>query len=198
MSSFSPFIVPVTFAFAAAGIVLVLLIAGVQRGGERRTRRVNTVEMACTSCQRELVIAPGELDPISGAESALVVRERPEVSGRPLADYQCPYCEAHHTFTLDSSPPKWLITNAFSPEGMTNRCCQCHKNLKRPPWPSGARDADPQLNPDLDPDNGLVCVRCGAICCVVCCKEASRGRTHDRTWMCPRCFRGPLAKVHHF
>ena len=198
MEDLSQYVLPATAGFALIGLLLVLIMY--QRGraaksGKKKPK--NVVELECSVCHQPLVINVAELTPLSGAESALVVSERPDVSGRKMADYRCPYCDADHTFAVDVRPPQWIMANAFFGHSKTTHCNQCRKPLLRPSWPAGTYDQKLSDAP-LQPDHGLICSRCGANCCVACVRDATRGRTKDGSSLCPRCFRGPVDKVFHF
>ena len=52
--------------------------------------------------------------------------------------------------------------------------------------------------PELLPEYGLVCDRCGVVCCVECCIKVTKNRLENGGLLCPRCVRGPLYKFFHF
>jgi hypothetical protein len=166
------------------------------RKGKKEVREA--VKMPCTVCQHPLVVAPNRLVAFSGPETSLVVRERPNIGGRPLAGYRCEQCEAFHVFATDTNPPEWIIANPFEGQAMTNRCLECREPLLRPPNPQGDRDNRLKDLEGLLPKHGLVCSRCGSVCCIACCQNATRGRTADQSLLCPRCYRGPVDKLHYF
>ena len=197
MPEVSALIVPVTIAVAAAG-VLVVLTPRLLRGASGTTYGRGALEMACTVCQQPLVIPADALSKVSGSEMALIVRERPDAHGRALAEYRCPYCEALHIFAMGATQPAWLVTNPYESQAVSNHCAGCRQPLKRPPWPPGQYDGQAESAPGLEARHGLVCPRCGAVCCVACCRDATRNRTSDGSLLCPRCFRGPVNKLHHF
>lgn len=197
MQSLGPLVLPIAIAVAAAGILIVLTPRLLRKGNVKPFGGA-ALEVPCTVCQKRLVIPRADLESISGPEAALVVRECLAAGGRRLGGYRCPYCEAYHVFAMDTSPPKWLIANPFEPQRTTNHCMECRKPLQPPPWPQGEYDGRLREAKDLLPKHGLVCSRCGAICCFACCQGVTRGRKDDQSLICPRCFRGPVDKIHHF
>jgi len=197
MPALGPLILPITLVFLAIGL-LAVLTPRLFRAGTKRHQTQHSAEMACSVCQQTLVIAPADLRPISGAEVALVVRECRSAEGRPLAGYACPYCDAYHVFALDGARPAWLVANPFEPQARANMCIECRKPLKRPSWPRGQFDGQVDAAPGLEPKHGLECSRCASVCCVECCRFVTRGKTEDGSLLCPRCFRGPVEKFHHF
>ncbi|MDK1021190.1 MAG: hypothetical protein QGD90_06095 [Candidatus Hydrogenedentes bacterium] len=197
MPALGPLVLPITIAVAAVGILIVLTPRLLRTGKGRQAKGV-AFEMPCTVCQQRLAIPQADLEAIVGSEVALVVRECAAAQGKRLGGYRCPYCEAYHIFATDTSPPKWLVVNPFEPQLATNHCMDCRRPLQRPPWPQGEYEGRLHELKDLLPKYGLVCSRCGAICCVACCRDVTRGRTADQSLLCPRCFRGPVDKIHHF
>ncbi len=197
MPSLGPLVLPIAIAVAAAGILIVLTPRLLRSGTSKRFAGA-ALEIPCTVCQQKMTISKADLEPITGPEAALVVRERSAAQGRRLGGYRCPDCEAYHVFATDTSPPKWLLANPFEPQRATNHCMECRQPLQRPQWPQGQYDGKLQEAKDLQPKHGLVCPRCGSICCVACCQDATRGRTQDKSLLCPRCYRGPVEKIHHF
>lgn len=197
MPSLGPLILPLTIVAAAVGILLVLTPRLLRRRPPKQSAR-RALEMPCTVCQQKLVVPLADLESITGPEIALIVRECSASAGHKLGGYRCPYCEAYHVFTTDTSPTKWLVANPFEPQRMTNHCMECRQPLLRPPWPQGQYDGKLQEAKGLLPKHGLVCSRCGSICCLACCQDTTRGRTQDQSLLCPRCFRGPVDKIHHF
>ena len=192
-----PLVLPIAIVLAAV-CILVVLTPRLMRAGKGDLEARRSHEMRCTVCQQPLVIAPGQFETISGPEVALVVRESTKVEGRPLAGYRCPYCEAFHVFAMDANPPEWIIANPFEAQAATNHCMECRSRLLRPPWPKGQFDGRVEEAEGLLPKHGLVCSRCESICCVACCKDATRGRTEDGSLLCPRCHRGPIDTFRHF
>lgn len=154
-------------------------------------------DLPCSSCGKPLVVHRSELVPLSRPEVALCVRVQPDLVGHKLAEYVCPYCEASHCFVVDGRTPVWVGANLYSPHQGGARCMDCGKPLQTPPWPAGAYDGRLNEAPSLQPDYGLVCSKCHAIVCVACTRLATRGRTKDGTFVCPRCARSPVDRSYH-
>lgn len=155
------------------------------------------IEMTCTRCRRQLVFSPHELQPLSPTEMGLVVRTKPSVVRRPLADYTCPYCEAAHCFTIDGRQPEWVGVNLYQPSESSVDCFECRQPLKRVPGSSSGLTEKVDDVSALEPEMGLKCPRCHSICCVRCCRRASRGRMQDGSVLCPRCNRGPVNLLYY-
>ena len=199
---------PVSALFAVFGAGVVLLLAARSRRSvaeirQRKRPAVSgksgpAIEMECHVCQKQLVFHANELVALSGPEVALVSRAQPEVAGRALAEYVCPYYEAAHCFSVDTKTPQWLGVNLYVPQEKSARCGECGKLLRRPAWAAGAFDGRLNEAPDLLPEYGLVCPWCHAVCCVACCTNHTRKRTSDGSLLCPRCSRGPVDAVFHF
>lgn len=189
----------ITVGFALIGVVGVFV--GLRWRSRRRSGKAPDpvdVEMKCTLCQAELSLRRSDMAPLSSVEAALLVSEYPDTLHRKLAETRCSTCNANHTFVVDLTPPVWICANSFEPGGMSNHCAQCHKPLARPDWPVGAYDGQVDLAPGLKPLHGLKCPRCDAACCVECVKDATRGRTADGSFLCPRCYRGPVNQFYYF
>jgi hypothetical protein len=188
-----------TGIFLLAGVLLVLGGSALRRRLPSRPRRSKhaPLETTCSVCRKPLIFERGELRPLRGEEVGLVVRSHPDIVGRKLGEYTCPYCEAAHCFFIDVRPPQWLGANYAQPQTTSGHCQECRKPLRKPPWPEHAFDGRLQEAPQLAPDLGLICSRCHAVCCVSCCKDATRNRTPDGSFLCPRCFRGPVEAVFH-
>jgi hypothetical protein len=195
MSSLPQLVLPITAGFAVLGF---LLLAVLTRRSKRTGAGNRVIEMECSSCQKTLIIHPGEMTAMSPAEVALVVSVRPHVVGRTLGEYRCPYCDADHCFVTEGWPPEYVTSNAYESQAITAHCTQCEKSLRKPGWAAGNADQNALANPDLGDDHGLVCSRCDAVCCVRCCHDATRNRTEDGSLLCPRCHRGPVEKVFRF
>ena len=187
----------IALAVAAAG-VLVVLTPYVLPQTAAKKRKAALLEMTCSVCQQRLVIPSREIEIVTGAERALIVRERPVTAERKLGEYRCPYCEATHVFVLGRERAKWLMANPFESQATTNRCLECRRPLQKPSWPRGQIDGRLDEADELTAKHGLVCDRCGAVCCVSCCKKTGRTRTDMPDLMCPRCHRGPVTQAHHF
>ncbi len=192
MSDWTALIVPITLAVFAIGVIVVLTPRVV------RSKQDQRIAMMCPLCQHPIRSSVGELARLTPNETGFVVRERPEAYGRPLGELHCPSCEASHVYAVDRFPPEFLVTNPISATARKNSCAQCRAPLRAPAWPRGAFDGRLIEAPKLDPKHGLVCGQCGAIVCVQCSQEASRGRTAENVLRCPRCFRVPMVKFHHF
>ncbi len=190
--------IPAAAGFGAC-LVLVLLIVGV-RARPKSTKRPaqrGSFELICNNCQHKLVISMQDMRPLEGSEIGLAVRAIPQIVGRKLADYVCPYCEADHCFAIESGRPEWVGANLYSPQKQGSQCMECRKYLQRPPWPKGQYKGRVLEAPDVSPDYGLVCSRCGATCCVACVKDATRNRTKDGSLLCPRCHRSPVDEYYY-
>lgn len=151
----------------------------------------------CVTCGTTLPARPGHLRPMTAQERGLIVCEHPELSGAPLAELACPACGALHCFVVRGKQTHYVGTDIFAPQTRTSKCLDCGQPLARPGWPP---DRDPG-NPgaaSLPPNIGLICSRCGGVSCVACCRNATRNRTQDGSFLCPRCFRGPVDRVYHF
>lgn len=183
---------------AAAGFgacLLLVLFAFAVRSRPKRTKKRavrGSVQFTCNVCQHPIVMAIQDLQPLEGSDIGLAVRAIPALAGRKLAEYVCPYCEADHCFAVDGGQPEWVGVNLYSPQAKGAQCMECRKPLVRPPWPQGQYQGAPLTAPNVSPDYGLVCSRCGAICCVACVKNATRNRTTDGSLLCPRCHRSPV------
>ncbi|MFO7973474.1 MAG: hypothetical protein R6V12_02430 [Candidatus Hydrogenedentota bacterium] len=194
-----PWILPITALVAMAGAAIVFWLAWRIREETDpsipRVRNDNSLEFECSECQQMLVIPSRELTPLTGAEMGLVVGSRPQLVGRKLAEYVCPHCEASHCFAIDRKPPVWVGVNLYAPQSKSNRCQECRRRLRIPGW-----IADPEKDyvknaPDVQPDYGLVCARCGAVCCVACVAQYSRQDVRAEGARCPRCGRSPVDRI---
>lgn len=172
-------------------------ILGPAHQGKRQRTPKGTVKTACSICQRELTFSLRDMRPLTSPEVALAVRGVPAAVGRALAEYVCPHCEAAYCFAVDAREPILVGINLYKPQTTGARCLQCRKLLEKPSWAPGVYDGRLAEAPNLSPNLGLVCPRCGAVCCVDCCRKATRGRTEQGALMCPRCSRYPMGKVFH-
>ena len=193
MNVFQLWALPSALAVGVAGMALALWWA---RRGMAASRNA-CFEMECTVCQKMLVVDQHEMQALSPPECALVVRNAPRIVGRPLAEYVCPYCESAHCFAMDAPVPEWIASDAYVPQGRGALCKECQKRLQNPAWPPGQYTGKIQDAP-LTPDTGMICKRCGAVCCVACIRRATRNRTPDGSYLCPRCARGPLEHEFRF
>jgi len=197
---FAPWVAPATIAFAAAGALLVLwLTLRPRRGGEApgARRSDGASQLACSVCQKEMVLHANGMAPLSGPERALIARNLPETVGKNIVEHICPYCESSHYFVVEGKRFAWLGANLYSPQVSTTHCMECRRPLRRPPWPQGAFDGHLHDAPALENEYGLVCERCKAVCCVECCTKATRRRTNNGTYHCPRCARPDVKVVFH-
>jgi hypothetical protein len=190
-------------ALVCAGIGTAVVIfltararANESKGSVRAIFATNSVQQQCNVCQKQMVIAPEQMTPLQSVEMALCVRAVPQLNGRKLAEYTCPYCDAVHCFTVDKRTPEWIGANLYSPQTKGTRCLNCSKPLRVAPWREGAYDKRLQEAP-LQPDYGLLCSRCDAVVCVECTLDATRNRTKDGSFICPRCFRSPVERTYH-
>ncbi len=193
------FIPPLICAAIGTAIVIVLTLRAKAQESSKTVRSVyatNTVEQQCNICQKQMVIPAADLVPLQSVEMALCVRAIPALMGRKMAEYNCPYCEAVHCFTVDKRTPEWVGVNLYSPQAKGTRCLNCSKPLKVAPWGEGAYNKRLQEAP-LQPDYGLVCSKCDAVVCVACSVDSTRNRTKDGTLVCPRCFRPSVDRTYH-
>lgn len=200
MLSLSLVVTAITLAFALVGVAVVFYAL---RPGRFRTVKTHpivlkSVEMQCTVCQRDLVIHPNEMTILSAPEIGLIVSVKRQILDRPMAEYRCPYCEASHCFAVDRNPPEWITANVYEAQEKKTRCANCDTLLRRPEWPEGPPRESLEDYPNLEAEHGLVCSRCQSVSCYRCCKEVTKNRTPDGSFLCPRCSRGPVNKVFHF
>lgn len=196
------YVLLITIATAALGTGMIVTWAlrsrpGTAGGGAAGIRGRGSLQMPCTSCNRPLMIAREELVPLSRPEIALCVRVKPELTGMNLAEYVCPYCDASHCLAVSKRTIEWVGANLYSPHHGAARCMDCGKLLRTPPWPRGTYDGHLKEAPSLLPDYGLVCSKCQAVVCVACTEKATRNRTKDGSFVCPRCFRSPVDRCYH-
>lgn len=184
--------------FAAGGVLLVLLIAWRSRAGHKEPRgHKGVIEMDCSVCHHAMVFSPEELVTLSPVELALIVRTKPEIVRRKLAEYVCPFCEAGHCFAVDVRPPLWVGANFYQPQRIHTHCAECRRPLGSPPWDRGLYDHRVNEAPQLDASLGLVCSRCASICCLPCTKRYSAARSKTGELFCPRCSRQPMDTFYH-
>ena len=189
---------PIGVAAAGIAVVAVLTVRARNRpepSAPGRLRR-GTVEIVCSACGHNLIIAPNELAPLPAFEIALVARTEPKAASRELAEYLCPHCESAHCFLMDTKPPTWLGANLYEPQTATAHCQECGVLLKTAPRQADAnRESLPEA-PWLEAGHGLVCPFCRARVCVQCARINTRKRTPDGSFMCPRCRRFPVDTVY--
>lgn len=180
------------FVCVAAGLILMALARSF--GARRRPKSPpdHTVEMTCTVCERRLIFGRSAVELLSPPEMALVVRSCPKVVGRRLCEYVCPYCDASHCFVIGPKSLVWVGVNLYTPQTQSAHCFECNRILDRPPGGAAGMTQKIAEPAALPLGFGLKCSFCGAVCCVDCCKKASRGRTSDGSLACPRCRRKPI------
>lgn len=156
-----------------------------------------TIDFTCSVCHRTLVFSKTELVPLSPVEMALVIRDKPALVGRKLVEYVCPYCEADHCFTLDKDTVSWAGANFYTPQIRSHCCSECNQPLQSPHWSRGQYDGRPLNAPDAPANYGLVCQRCGSVCCLECCRRNTRKPGADGALLCPRCGREGMTVFFH-
>ncbi len=188
-----------TLCFAAVAALGVILFSFRRNKPRAKTPKAgNSIQMPCEECHKELVIHPNELIKISPAEMALVVRCRPSTLHKKLAEYVCPYCEAAYCFSVERKSMDLVGVNLYEPQTKSRKCKECGRKLASPPWPKGRFDERISEAPELQDDYGLECPYCAATLCVACCRDLTRNRTPDGSFLCPRCSRYPVDKFLHF
>lgn len=199
MTWLGPWILPITALVAITGAAIVFWLAWRIREDTDPSvtpiRDNKHLEFECSECGQTLVIPSQDMTPLSGPEMALVVGSHRNLVGRKLAEYVCPHCEASHCFAVDRRPPVWVGANLYAPQTKSNRCQECRRPLRTPPWPPDPEKDLVRNAPDLQPDYGLVCSRCGATCCVACVAQYSRQDVRTEGARCPRCGRSPVDRV---
>ncbi|MFP6583924.1 MAG: hypothetical protein VCD00_15400 [Candidatus Hydrogenedentota bacterium] len=167
---------------------------------ENKTRRQErkTCTHTCPNCQHDTSLNPNGMRHLSVTESALLIREIPDAPQHDLADIRCKACQSSLVFRVDQWPPGFLAVNVIEGHTAKNSCTQCRIPLMPPEFPAGAYDGDHDALQRLPAHVGLICSRCEAINCISCVVDATRNRTQDGSLLCPRCYRGPVDKVHHF
>lgn len=148
MFGLGAWVLAATFVFAAAGVGLVFLFAHNRRKREEsKPMAFGTSELMCTVCQKQMTFTHKQLVILSDVEMALAVGVRPALLGKKLAEYVCPSCDAAHCFDTGGRRLKLVGVNLYVPQDTGNRCVNCHKHLKNPPWPPGACDGVPLAQP---------------------------------------------------
>lgn len=199
MSSTPPWIIAVTVAFCAVALAALLYWARARRRRRLLPGGPASLQLVCSACQHDLVIAPQQLQPLSPPEVALVVRSKPQCAKRKLAEHTCPHCESAHIFITDCTPPLYVGADIYTPRTGGNRCMECDRPLRRPAWGRGEYDNRLAEAP-LAADHGLRCQFCKAVFCQECSERISRNLRKKReeiTLYCPRCFRQPVVNVYH-
>ena len=159
--------------------------------------RDGSFAMICAVCGEAAEVPASALAPLSSAEKALVVRERPSVIGQQLVEFPCPACDASHCYSVRRHTMTAVGVNLYQGQHFQANCKECQRAIVAPPWRKGDFDGNVSAAPGDTSALGLTCKFCGAICCVPCCQDATRNRTADGTLLCPRCFRGPNDQFCH-
>lgn len=167
------------------------------RTSEIALNRDGSFAMNCAVCGEHAEVPASALDPLSSAEKALVVRERPTVVAQHLVEFPCPACDASHCYSVRRNTMTLVGVNLYQGQHFQANCKECQRLIVAPPWRKGAFDGNVGAAPGDTSALGLACKYCGAICCVPCCQDATRNRTADRTLLCPRCYRGPNDQFCH-
>lgn len=199
MSIFELIVIALSMAILA-GIALRLTWLALRTGatnGEVSINRDGSFSATCLVCGVTAEISPQNLIPLSSAEKALVVRERPGVVKLKLVEFSCPSCDASHCYSTTRNSMKFVGVNLYQGQHFQANCKECQKAITVPPWRKGAFDRNVARAPGNLSELGLQCKLCGAICCVDCCSDATRKRTADGTLLCPRCYRGPNDQFFH-
>jgi hypothetical protein len=188
--------IPITVLLFAATAWLFFLP---QRQTQRHTnkQRGKTLEYPCPSCQHTLFIGEMNLRPLVSSEIAMVVKEMPKLNCTKFAETRCEYCQSSLTFRMDKKSPEFLFVDNGEPVHHKHDCSECKQPLQRPTWPQDAY-ADFNEIPFIPDKVGLECPFCASVACVQCLEKNTRKRTQDETYLCPRCFRGPVDIVHYY
>ena len=190
--------------FIASLVLLFLISKGLfllpnymQKRREKRTKR-NIHEMPCPACQHVLFIHFESLRPMVSSERALIIGEHPEYSiEATFAESRCDFCQSALVFRTDTKPPSYITKDIAEPKHRKNDCGECQKPLIRPTWPEDAYENASQIM-NIPSKVGLECIHCASITCVGCLETNTRKRTNDDSFLCPRCFRGPVETIHYF
>jgi len=179
-----------SIALGVIGVIIVLLAAfrPPRRKGPKPSHGPS-IALSCSVCQRDMVFSPGDLQPLTPAELGLTVRARPEMRGKRLASYSCPYCESVHCFEVDGKKTEWMGANFYTPQLGGANCLECLKPVKAPPWPEGQYEGAINQAPNIPPNTGMKCSRCGAVVCFECANGVTRGSVKGPVYKCPRCSR---------
>jgi hypothetical protein len=195
MAELDLWVVPITVTVGA--LVLAVLLSWAMRtapGTPPRREKASprpaasrgTLTHTCQQCHQHHTIPGAALQPISGFEKALVVRSRPTLTQRNLAEFVCPTCEAVHCFARNTGGWEWVGANLYTPHHAAHtRCAECGSPLAQaPPNESPPEDARLAL-----PGAGLRCARCGSAVCYACLARNTRGYQPGGVLICPRCAR---------
>lgn len=180
-----------------AMLAMALIAPRMAQDNKERAKKKRLYAYPCPDCQRPVHMTPGGLKPLDPMEAGMIVRLVPTAPQRHLGEVRCQHCRSTLTFRTDQWPPGFITINATEGHYAKNSCTQCHKPLRTPEFPRGAYDGNADDLKRLPPNIGLICSRCNAINCVACVVDVTRNRTSDGSLLCPRCYRGPVDKVHH-
>jgi len=191
---------PRTLALAAAllffaiGAAVVILTPYLRRPSARPKAEAGgaAIEENCRACRKVMVLHRNTLSMLTAAEKGLAVSARPDLRGKALGRFVCPYCDAAHYYIVERSQLTFAGTNFYEPQDHGAVCMACQKPLVTPPWPESAYDGRVDDAPVKSPDHGLICSRCHAVCCVACCEAVTKGNARAEGLICPRCGRRPV------
>jgi len=155
------------------------------------------VSSKCPICQSQLNIKRRSMRTLNTLEMGMVVQQRPDLYNQPLSDYRCSSCSASLVFYMGEHQPQFVISNVGENQKSGSQCTQCKTRLLKPVWKKNTYE-NTLADAPLENEHGMVCPRCEAVCCLGCIKDATRNRTKDGSYLCPRCHRGPVEQVFHF
>ena len=188
----------IPIAGLALAVVAMLVVAPrMAKENKDRANNKRTYTYTCPDCQQPIHITPNGLRPLDPADAGMIIRLAPDAPQYHLGDVRCLSCKSTLTFRTDQWPPGFITMNATEGHVSKNSCTQCRKPFRKPEFPPGAYDGDADALKRLPHDIGLICSRCGSLDCVACVVDATRNRTADGSLLCPRCYRGPVDKVHY-
>jgi hypothetical protein len=156
------------------------------------------VESKCPICQQQLNIKRKAFEPLNALQMGLVVQQRPDMYNHPLSEYRCPGCDASLVFYMGGAQPQFVVSNVGENQRTGSQCTQCHDRLLKPDWSQQDYGQGNFSDAPLEAKHGLKCSRCEAVCCLACVKDATRNRTEDGSYLCPRCYRGPVDQIFYF
>lgn len=205
MAELELWVVPITVTVSALALAATLTWAlrGTGPAGSTRATRVDrtpsntrkaaqrVLSLACERCHEPLTISQTALEPLTGFEKALVVRSRPNLTQRELAEYRCPACETVHCFSRETHGWQWIGANLYTAHTAHTRCAECGNPLVAAPT-NEAPPADARLAPT---ETGLRCARCNSAVCYACLTRNTRGYQPAGVLMCPRCARPAVVNV---
>jgi DNA-directed RNA polymerase subunit RPC12/RpoP len=155
------------------------------------------VKSKCPICQCQLNIKRKEFRTLPALEMGMVVQQRPDMHNHPLSEYRCRQCSAALIFYMGDDQPQFVLSNVGENQKEGTQCTECHSRLLKPDWDRHTY-TDNFLDAPLQSEHGLICSRCNAVCCLGCVKDATRNRTDDGSFLCPRCHRGPVEEIFYF